>query len=243
MNTEYAIAVGQVLLDYGYAPMVPHLTHFWDARYHNDWSVWMKLDLPWVARADLVLRLPGASDGADAECRFARSLGIPVFEIRSRIGKLNGSGSGTYGLDATTLLELRRFRNAYAPFLRTSSQDQRGAAASPEVAAPREVESRAPQAVRDALKRIAKVFESKNADYADDRDWKSNFVDVAEQLGFDHHTAAEVLIAVKQARLKSLRVNGRTPVNEAVIDTVLDRAVYSVIALAMQIEDTAEEAS
>lgn len=99
-------------------------------------------------------------------------------------------------------------------------------------------DDRIPQPVREAIRTIADTFRRKNADYADGSSWRSNFADVARQMAFDDLDAAEVLIAVKQARLKSLRANGRTPQNESVADTVLDRAVYAVIALAIYLEDT-----
>lgn len=92
-------------------------------------------------------------------------------------------------------------------------------------------------AIAEALEKIAGTFRKKNADYANAESWRSNFQDVAHQLGFTDLDACDTLIAVKQARLRSLRANGRAPVNEAVLDTYLDRAVYSVIALAMLIED------
>lgn len=185
-NTERAIDIGQELLDRGYAPMVPHLTHYWHARHANDWQAWMDLDLPWVAAADAVLRLPGQSDGADMEVRTAHRLGIRVF----------------YSVEDL-------------------------AAAVPSQRA------EAPEPVQRAMAAIAATFRRKNADYAEDSDWQSNFRDVAQQMGIDPVDACDTLVAVKQARLKSLRANGRGPENEAVEDTYLDRAVYSVIALAM----------
>ena len=39
----------------------------------------MAIELPWVAVADALLRLPGESVGADIEVGEARRLGIPVF--------------------------------------------------------------------------------------------------------------------------------------------------------------------
>jgi hypothetical protein len=36
-------------------------------------------DLNWLAKCDAVLRLPGASSGADREVEYAQKLGIPVF--------------------------------------------------------------------------------------------------------------------------------------------------------------------
>ncbi len=95
-----------------------------------------------------------------------------------------------------------------------------------------------PPSVTRALDRIRDTFRSKNADYADDKAaWSSNFDDVARQMAWNSPLeAAEALIAVKQARLRSMRANGRLPLNEAVDDTILDRAVYSVIALALASE-------
>jgi hypothetical protein len=39
----------------------------------------MELDFGWVRRCDAVLRLPGASSGADREVALAERLGLPVF--------------------------------------------------------------------------------------------------------------------------------------------------------------------
>lgn len=41
---------------------------------------WMRIDLAWLECADMVLRLPGESVGADIEVEFAKEIGIPVFE-------------------------------------------------------------------------------------------------------------------------------------------------------------------
>lgn len=78
----------------------------------------------------------------------------------------------------------------------------------------------------------------KRSDYAIDGSPWSNFDDVANSLGIDGFTpvdSANFNIEQKSARLRSLRKNGRMddPANESVADTYLDRAVYSVIALAM----------
>lgn len=90
----------------------------------------------------------------------------------------------------------------------------------------------------NALIGMVKTFRKKNADYADGERWSSNFDDVAKQMGFDHPVkAADALIAVKQARLRSLAKRGTEPQNESVLDTYLDRAVYGVIAYALLVEE------
>lgn len=85
-----------------------------------------------------------------------------------------------------------------------------------------------------ALINMVRTYRRKNHDYAQHDNWSSNFEDVANQMGFEHPVlAADALIAVKQARLRSLAYNGVDPENEGVIDTYEDRAVYAVIALAL----------
>ena len=79
VNTHAAIAAGNGLLDAGLAPFVPHLSHFWHTVTPRPYEDWMRIDLAWVAVADAVLRLPGASTGADRECACAAEHGIPVF--------------------------------------------------------------------------------------------------------------------------------------------------------------------
>ena len=48
----------------------------------NAWQIshdtWLQSDLAWVEVADVVLRLPGESEGADRECSYAATLDIPV---------------------------------------------------------------------------------------------------------------------------------------------------------------------
>lgn len=72
----------------------------------------------------------------------------------------------------------------------------------------------------------------KRADYAQDGSIFSNFEQAAFAAGTTVAQGIEYMIATKQARLVALRSNGREPQNESVYDTMLDRAVYSVIALA-----------
>ena len=79
-NTARAIAAGDCLLLAGLAPYVPHVSHYWNACYPHPWETWMALDFEWVLACAAVVRLPGASTGADMETRLARKNGIPVFD-------------------------------------------------------------------------------------------------------------------------------------------------------------------
>lgn len=84
-NIDQARAAGLALLRAGYSPMVPHLTCFFAGNTPEvlpagtTASDWYAVDLPWVSVSQAVLRLPGASVGADLETGEAYRRGIPVF--------------------------------------------------------------------------------------------------------------------------------------------------------------------
>jgi hypothetical protein len=86
-NLDRAMAAARALIDAGFAPFTPHLTYHVDPGEEIAHDTWMDIELPWVAVADGVLRLPGESVGADIEVREAERLGIPVF---MSIGELAG---------------------------------------------------------------------------------------------------------------------------------------------------------
>lgn len=49
-------------------------------------EIWLEVDLAWVEASDLVLRLPGASVGADREVAHARKNGVPVvFSVQEAV--------------------------------------------------------------------------------------------------------------------------------------------------------------
>jgi hypothetical protein len=75
-----AAAAAQEIMDMGYAVLCPHLTVHQEelTGVYNSHETWIENDLPWVGVADVVVRLPGASKGADYECDYARKIGIPV---------------------------------------------------------------------------------------------------------------------------------------------------------------------
>jgi hypothetical protein len=86
------------------------------------------------------------------------------------------------------------------------------------------------------LIKMVKVHRAKRTDYAGEEGHPNqNFYDTAYQLGLTGGHAVETLIGTKQARLRILLPrfwkNLGKPQNEGIEDTLLDRAVYSVIAL------------
>lgn len=85
------------------------------------------------------------------------------------------------------------------------------------------------------LVRMLHIHRKKGADYAGEDHPNQNFYDSAYQLGLTGGHSVETLIATKQARLRvllpQLWQGGNEPLNEGIADTLLDRAVYAVIAL------------
>jgi hypothetical protein len=83
------------------------------------------------------------------------------------------------------------------------------------------------------LDEIRKLNRRKRSDYAEDSDIFSNFRRSADQIKMGPMASVEILIATKQARLRELIWSSKVPENESLEDTLLDRAVYSIIALAI----------
>ena len=82
-NVERGIKAGLELLEAGYAPFIPHLSHLADPKAlagSDLYERWLSLDFSWVAACHALLRIPGDSDGADREVAFARANGIPVYD-------------------------------------------------------------------------------------------------------------------------------------------------------------------
>lgn len=77
--TQFALDIGTRLLDLGFAPYVPHLNHYWHLRSPQTYERWLELDFAWLAVAHVLLRMPGASPGADREVQFAQERSVPVF--------------------------------------------------------------------------------------------------------------------------------------------------------------------
>jgi len=78
-NIRQAFHIATLLVDKGFAPFVPHTTHFWDMVYPRSETFWMMLDFEFLLLCDAVFRIPGESKGADAEVEFAMRNGIPVY--------------------------------------------------------------------------------------------------------------------------------------------------------------------
>lgn len=77
-NVRVQMDTADELLNSGFVPFVPLLTHFMHMVHPRNYDSWLTYDMEWLKACDYVLRLPGESPGADAEVALAEELGIPV---------------------------------------------------------------------------------------------------------------------------------------------------------------------
>lgn len=82
-NTYRAIKFGDLLCSLGYAPLIPHLSHFWDTMIPHEYPFWLQLDLDLAHGCDVFLwdkdYMPGESSGGDKEVTQGEQWGKPVF--------------------------------------------------------------------------------------------------------------------------------------------------------------------
>ena len=78
INIRKAIQECNALLHAGYTPYCPHLTGFWHLVCPRIYEDWLEFDIRWLRKCNVLLRMSGASSGADKEVLVATALHIPV---------------------------------------------------------------------------------------------------------------------------------------------------------------------
>lgn len=76
------------LLDLGFTPFAPLLSHYQQLIHPVSWAQWIRWDFEWIAQCNVVLRLPGESRGAELECARARELLLPVITSQEGLQQL-----------------------------------------------------------------------------------------------------------------------------------------------------------
>lgn len=79
VNVRRAFEAANKIADLGFAPFVPHSTHFWHMMFPRPYEFWLNLDNEFLPCCDAILRLPGSSSGADKEVKLGEQLGLPIF--------------------------------------------------------------------------------------------------------------------------------------------------------------------
>lgn len=84
-NVRRACEYYEALIQHGFTPFCPHLSYFaWlDFKEDVHWPRWIELDLDFIDTCDVLLRIPGASKGADMEVKYAEEKNIPVIYTTS----------------------------------------------------------------------------------------------------------------------------------------------------------------
>ena len=86
-NIQAAIDWAETIMERGFVPYIPHLSHLWDIYSPHPYDEWLEFDLKWLDRCDALLRIPGVSAGADMEVGYALEHNIPIFNSVMELSK------------------------------------------------------------------------------------------------------------------------------------------------------------
>lgn len=78
LHVREAALAGKAILDAGGIPFLPQVCAFWHMVTPADYETWLAYDMEWLRACDVLLRLPGESEGADREVAQAKRWGIRV---------------------------------------------------------------------------------------------------------------------------------------------------------------------
>lgn len=87
------------------------------------------------------------------------------------------------------------------------------------------------------LLKIAELHARKNHDYAEEGDPLSNFRNVAKATGLTLFQVAHVFLKTKSERIEQLAKKGNMVKGESILDSLMDNAVYSLLAVILIEED------
>lgn len=79
LNVKDAMDVANKLIDKGFFPYCPHLSHFLHMTKPQSYQTWIDYTLAWMEKCDAIIRLEGESKGADGEEARAREIGLPIY--------------------------------------------------------------------------------------------------------------------------------------------------------------------
>ena len=86
-NIKRSMIVADKLIALGYCPIVPLMSHFLHMYNPRPYEDWLRIEEELVRRSEVVLRIYGASTGADREVKLAKELGIHVVYTIDEVGK------------------------------------------------------------------------------------------------------------------------------------------------------------
>lgn len=78
-NVAAQMKAASELIHWGFAPYWPLCSHFLHMFHPQKYGTWMDIDMGFLRLADILLRIPGESHGADLEISRAIELKIPIY--------------------------------------------------------------------------------------------------------------------------------------------------------------------
>lgn len=90
INVKRQLDCANELIMLGYAPFVPLYSHFQHMAHPQPYEVWLMLDMEWLNVCDCILRLHGASAGADFEVMNAIKDNKQVFYSIEELNQFYG---------------------------------------------------------------------------------------------------------------------------------------------------------
>ena len=95
-NLREALEIGEFIRALGHGAIVPHLDILWQFVNPHTWEENLAHDEIILSRCDALYRVPGLSEGADREVRYAEKLPIPVYHYMNDLRNyLQGHNNGT----------------------------------------------------------------------------------------------------------------------------------------------------
>lgn len=79
INVRNAMELASQLIESGFNPYCPHLSHFLHLHRPQKYQKWLDIDLEWLDCCDYIIRLEGESNGADFEVEHFLKQGKVVF--------------------------------------------------------------------------------------------------------------------------------------------------------------------
>ena len=79
INVDVQHMAMDILLDMGFVPVMPLLSHYQHVKHPRPDQDWLDFDIELMLRCDHVLHLPGKSSGADGEVKRAETAKMMVF--------------------------------------------------------------------------------------------------------------------------------------------------------------------
>jgi len=84
-NINDVMKVAQLLLDVHLRPHIPHFNSFLNKLRPRTLETWLEIDFYWLGRCDCMYRMPGKSQGADAEEKMAVDWGLMIYNNIERL--------------------------------------------------------------------------------------------------------------------------------------------------------------